>query len=31
MPTICLKIFAKFDLFANISQMGIAYFALKIF
>ena len=29
--TNCPKIFAKFDFFAKLSQMGVAYFALKIF
>ena len=29
--TICPKIFAKLDFFATISQIGVAYSALKIF
>ena len=29
--TICPKIFAKFDYFATVSQMDVAYFTLKIF
>ena len=28
---ICPKIFAKLDYFTTVSQMGVAYFALKIF
>ena len=31
MRTICPKIFAELDFFAAMSQMGIAYSALKIF
>ena len=31
MRTVCPKIFAKFDFFATMSQMGVAYSALKIF
>ena len=31
MRNICLKIFAKLDLFATMSHMGVKYFALKIF
>ena len=31
MRTICPKIFAKLDFFATMSQLGVAYFALKIF
>ena len=31
MPTICPKNLTKFDIFATISQMVIAYSALKIF
>ena len=31
MRNICSKIFAKLDFFATVSQMGVAYFALKIF
>ena len=30
MCTICSKIFAKFEFFATISQMGVAYSAMKI-
>ena len=30
MYTICSKIFAKFDLFATMSQMDVAYSAMKI-
>ena len=29
--TICPKIFTKLDYFATVSQMGVAYFPLKIF
>ena len=29
--TICPKIFTKLDYFSTVSQMGVAYFALKIF
>ena len=31
MGTICPKIFAKLDFFATISQLSVAYSALKIF
>ena len=31
MGTICPKIFAKLDFFATMSQLSVAYSALKIF
>ena len=31
MCTICPKISAKLDFFATMSQMGLAYIAMKIF